>query len=232
MYVVVVDRRPLMEQRRASKAGSHISLNYRKMHPNSSVVPEFIGRPHSAMGHVNPGMYYGEGIRGGSGIGVVGGGGGGGGIGGNETPSGILVENEGPLQYPHFQVKNVDVESKKEKGRYLIQGVSLEARGGELLSVMSTQTAEGTLLLSALSGETTTKYGKVSGEFILNGNLVERKELKRRSAFVKTDCDWDSDLTVKQTLYFQYRLRRVKHRFAKLPLDDKVIMTFDFSFFC
>lgn len=181
------------------------------MLPNS-VVPEFIGRPHSAMGHVNPGIsYYGGGA----------GGGGGGGGGGNGSPGGVLMEG-GPFQYPHFQVKNLDVESRNESGRYLLQGVSLEARGGELLSVMSTQTSEGTLLLTALSGENTSAQGKVSGEFILNGNLVERKELKRRSAFVKSDSDWDSDLTVKQTLYFQYRLRRVKHRFAKLPLDDKV----------
>lgn len=174
---------------------------------SNSGVPEFVGRPHSAMGQVNPAMsYYGTG---------------GGTINGHSA--GVLVDG-GPFQYPHFQVKNLDVETRKERGRYLLQSVSLEARGGELLSVMSTQTSEGTLLLSALSGQTSSKHGKITGEFILNGNLVDRKELKKRSAVVKSDGDWDSDLTVKQTLYFQHRLRRVKHRFAKLPLDDKVCM--------
>ncbi|KAK6638527.1 hypothetical protein RUM43_006794 [Polyplax serrata] len=196
--------RPLTDQRRASKTGSHISLNHRKIMSNSG-VPEFVGRPHSAMGQVNPAMsYYGTG---------------GGTINGHSA--GVLVDG-GPFQYPHFQVKNLDVETRKERGRYLLQSVSLEARGGELLSVMSTQTSEGTLLLSALSGQTSSKHGKITGEFILNGNLVDRKELKKRSAVVKSDGDWDSDLTVKQTLYFQHRLRRVKHRFAKLPLDDKI----------
>lgn len=192
----------MSEQRRASKAGSHLSLNHRKM------APEFTGRAHSAMGHVNPGMTF----YGGGGVGV--------------SPPGIPASHigeGGPFQYPHFQVRNMDVESTNEKGRYLLQGVSLEVRGGELLSVMSTHTSEGTLLLSALSGEKIPGRGKVSGEFILNGNLIDRKEIKKRSAYVKADCEWDSDLTVKQTLYFQYRLRRVKHRFAKLPLDDKVI---------
>lgn len=125
-----------------------------------------------------------------------------------------------------LQVRNLDIESSKEKGRYLLQGVSFEVRGGELLSIMTTQTAEGTLLLSALCGEKTSSNRKVTGEFILNGNLVDRKQLEKRSAFVKCDCEWDLDLTVKQTLHFQYRLRRVKHRFAKMPLDDKVCSFF------
>lgn len=103
-----------------------------------------------------------------------------------------------------------------------MQGVSFEVRGGELLSVMTTQVAEGTLLLSALAGEKTPKAGKVTGEFILNGNLIDRKQLKKRSAFVRCDCNWDLDLTVKQTLHFQSRLRKVKQRFAKVPVRDKV----------
>lgn len=172
-----------------------MSLNHRKILPGS-VAPEFVARPHSVAGHVDPGLpYYGGG-----------------------------PPDVGPFRYPHLQVRNLEIESKKEKGRYLLQGISFEVRGGELLSVMTTQTAEGSLLLSALAGEDVSTRGKVTGEFILNGNLIDRKQLKQRSAFVKCDCNWDLDLTVKQTLYFRYRLRRVKHRFAKLPLDDKVII--------
>ncbi|KAL0277041.1 UNVERIFIED_CONTAM: hypothetical protein PYX00_004462 [Menopon gallinae] len=185
--------RTLAEQRRTSKAGSHLSLNQRKLLP--PVEPEFTARPHSAMGHINHGMpYYGAGA----------------------------APEAGPFQYPHLQVRNLEIESKDDKGRYLLQGVSFEVRGGELLSVMTTQVSEGTLLLSTLAGEKTPKAGKVTGEFILNGNLVDRRQLKKRSAFVKCDCNWDLDLTVKQTLHFQSRLRKVKQRFAKVPIHDKI----------
>ena len=43
-----------------------------------------------------------------------------------------------PFAYPHLQVRGLDVESRSNRQQLLLQGVSLEVRGGETLAIMAT----------------------------------------------------------------------------------------------
>lgn len=55
----------------------------------------------------------------------------------------------------------MDIAAPNHKERLVVQGVSFEVRGGELLAVMATHAQEGSTLLAALSGDRHANVGKV-----------------------------------------------------------------------
>ncbi|XP_054275896.1 ATP-binding cassette sub-family G member 8-like [Macrosteles quadrilineatus] len=113
--------------------------------------------------------------------------------------------NRGELyngQYPHLQVRGMDVEGQKKEP--LLQGVSFEVRGGEILAVMATTAPEGKALLDGLMGHANARIAHI----ILNGQKLTQSSLQRRAAYVRADFVLAPNLSVAQTLAFYSILRR------------------------
>lgn len=67
--------------------------------------------------------------------------------------------------------------------------------------------SEGTAILDTLAGRRSYR-GRVSGEFLLNGNPVTLPRLGARIAYVRRDYRMHPDITVAQTMRFHALLRK------------------------
>ena len=128
---------------------------------------------------------------------------------GFQTPQSLEDNNglEPYFKHPHFQVRGLTYESTKRKGR-ILEGISFDLRGGELLAVMSTTTGEGTALLNIVSGHRRSS-DRISGEFLLNGNPVALQRLASRVAFVRNDYRLHPDITVEQTMKYHAMFKQI-----------------------
>ncbi|KAG8226649.1 hypothetical protein J437_LFUL005301 [Ladona fulva] len=102
---------------------------------------------------------------------------------------------------PHMQVRGLEVGGKD---RPLLNGISFEVHGGEVLAVMATVEEEGTALLDVLAG--VRKHS--AGDILLDGRQM-RTQLKKYVAYVPKDAPSAlcGDLTVRQTLRLHWLLR-------------------------
>nr|CAD7462577.1 unnamed protein product [Timema tahoe] len=130
------------------------------------------------------------------------------------------------FKYPHLQVRGLEVESKSSKHMLLLQGISFEVHGGEIMAVMATAEEEGTGFLEALSGRSS-HTGRIRGDVLLNGQLVHSHQLRDRVAYVESNSHLSPDLSVKQTLRFHHWLRRAGNDKAestagKIEVQDKI----------
>ncbi|KAG8278097.1 hypothetical protein J6590_028923 [Homalodisca vitripennis] len=129
-------------------------------------------------------------------------------------------------QYPHLQVRGMDIEGPNKEP--ILQGVSFEVRGGEILAIMSTTAesalssrsrkhksritqlsetyfvTEGKALLDGLMGHARARIAHV----ILNGQKLTQTSLRRRAAYVRADFILAPSLSVAQTLAFYSILRK------------------------
>ncbi|XP_071443660.1 uncharacterized protein [Hetaerina americana] len=106
-----------------------------------------------------------------------------------------------PNRYPHLQVRGLELSGKE---RPLLNGVSFEVHGGEVLAVMATVEEEGTTLLDVLAG-----IRKPSGgDIILDGRPM-RSQLRKYVSHVPKDAPSAlcGDITVRQTLRLHWLLR-------------------------
>lgn len=55
--------------------------------------------------------------------------------------------------YPHLQVRGLEVESRRSRRHLLLQGISLEVRGGELMAIMATSGECNKLILKVKAGK-------------------------------------------------------------------------------
>ncbi|KAK9500573.1 hypothetical protein O3M35_001813 [Rhynocoris fuscipes] len=117
--------------------------------------------------------------------------------------------------YPHLQVRNMNVRSKK--GEPMINNLSMEVKAGEILAIMATNSCTGTCLLHALSGR-----HPYTGQVSINGISVSPQELKARTATVHKDTVLPRDLQVHSCMRYYARLRRAPGTRGKLPMDDQV----------
>lgn len=101
------------------------------------------------------------------------------------------------------------------KQHLLVNDVSFEVRGGEIMAVMSTSEEEGTAILNAIAG----KISPVVGEIFLNGQHVRARHLKNRVAYVQSDAHLCKDMTVIQTLRFHYDLKNPTGKLEHLKID-------------
>ncbi|XP_017770298.1 PREDICTED: ATP-binding cassette sub-family G member 8 isoform X2 [Nicrophorus vespilloides] len=132
-------------------------------------------------------------------------------------------EDIGPSYiYPHLQVHNLGVLpssnskiSMRTKQHLLINDVSFEARGGEVLAVMATSEDEGTAILDVIAG----KSSPVIGDVLLNGQNVRKSALRSRVAYVQSDSHLCKDMTAIQTLRFHYDLKRPTGKLEHLKID-------------
>lgn len=107
------------------------------------------------------------------------------------------------------------------KRHLLINDVSFEIRGGEIMVIMATSENEGTALLNTIAG----KESPVVGDILLNGQHVRARHLKNRVAYVQSDAHLCKDMTVIQTLRFHYDLKKPTSKLQHLKIDamDRVI---------
>ncbi|XP_056632614.1 ATP-binding cassette sub-family G member 8 isoform X1 [Diorhabda sublineata] len=127
--------------------------------------------------------------------------------------------SETTFMYPHLQVHGLGVlpssTSCKSRHHLLLNEISFEIRGGEIMAIISTSEEEGTALLDVVAG----LQKPVLGTIILNGRKVESHTLKPRVAYVQSDLNLCKDMTVVQTLRFHYDLRKPTDKLGYLKIE-------------
>lgn len=121
--------------------------------------------------------------------------------------------------YPHLQVGGVGIWPKESciesKQHLLLNDISFEIRGGEIMAVMATNEKEGTALLDLVAGLTK----PVVGDIILNGQNIRTTALKSRVAYVQSDPHLCKDMTAVQTLRYHYDLKKPTDKLGYLKID-------------
>ncbi|KAJ9579822.1 hypothetical protein L9F63_004528, partial [Diploptera punctata] len=125
------------------------------------------------------------------------------------------------FKYPHIQVRGLEVASRRNKQLLLLQGISFEVHGGEIMAVMATSEEEGTGLLDSLSGRSS-NIGKQRGAILLNGQSVSSNQLRDRVAYVQCDSHLSPDLSVRQTLSLHHWLRHSSSHHGKIGTKDRI----------
>lgn len=122
--------------------------------------------------------------------------------------------SEGALpRYPHLQVRDLSYEMDMSSAWHtlcggartklrMLEGLSFEAKGGEIMAIMATTESEGTALLDILANRHRKWRCRLRGEFMVNGLYLTLKKLERCVAYVQRYTDFGADMSVRQTLLF------------------------------
>ncbi|XP_054706333.1 LOW QUALITY PROTEIN: ATP-binding cassette sub-family G member 8-like [Uloborus diversus] len=126
----------------------------------------------------------------------------------------IPREGAGP-RHPHLQVRDLSYEMDMSSAWHtlcggartklrMLEGLSFEVRGGEILAIMATTESEGTALLDILSNRHRKWRCRLRGEFLVNGLYLPPKRLQRCVAYVQrcTHQGGLPDMSVRQALLF------------------------------
>jgi ABC-type multidrug transport system ATPase subunit len=109
-----------------------------------------------------------------------------------------------------IEFRNVDFEVNKGKTKVL-QQVHGRARPGRILAIMGPSGSGKTSLLNALAGTTrATKGSRLTGTLLVDGQVVSAVTEEAsgvRSAYVRQQDVFYSQMTVRETLMFSARLR-------------------------
>lgn len=116
-------------------------------------------------------------------------------------------------RYPHLQVRDLSYELDMSSAWHtlcggartklrMLEGLSFEARGGEILAIMATTENEGTALLDILANRHRKWRCRLRGEFMVNGLYLTLKKLEKCVAYVQRYTDFGPDMSVRQTLLF------------------------------
>uniref|UniRef100_A0A0U9HSG6 Putative ABCG protein n=1 Tax=Chrysomela populi TaxID=154003 RepID=A0A0U9HSG6_CHRPP len=114
------------------------------------------------------------------------------------------------FMYPHLQVCGVGVFPKtsglcfRSRRHLLLNEISFEIRGGEVMAIMATSDEEGAAVLDVVAG----MRSPVLGSVLLNGQNVRQRHLRSRVAYAQNDSRMCEDMTAVQTLRFHYDLKR------------------------
>lgn len=102
------------------------------------------------------------------------------------------------LVYPNIQVHCLDVNP-------CLRGVSLQSKGGDLFAIMATSQREGTALTECLTG----LNERMSGEILINGQQISRRDLRELCSYVPAlnSSSLDPRMSVQCTLNFHAALR-------------------------
>lgn len=123
-------------------------------------------------------------------------------------------ENEGvPVKHPHLQVRDMAFEIDKSSSFQrvcggtrtklrLLDGLSFEVRGGEILAIMATTVLEGTTILDILANRYPKVQSRLHGDIIVNGLRMTPSELEQCVAYVQDESEFSPDMSVRQTLLF------------------------------
>lgn len=125
------------------------------------------------------------------------------------------------FMYPHLQVNNIGIWPEsgtcclKSKNHLLLNEISFEVRGGEIMAVMATSEQEGAVLLDTIAG----LRSPLIGEILLNGQHVKAHSLRSRVAYVQEDAHLCEEMTVVQTLRFHHDLKKPTDKLGYLKID-------------
>ncbi|CAG9773060.1 unnamed protein product [Ceutorhynchus assimilis] len=124
--------------------------------------------------------------------------------------------------YPHLQANQISLWPSasnscfSSKNHLLVSDASFEARGGDLLAIMSTSELEGTALLDLVAG----RRCPVQGEVLLNGQRVRPSLLRDRVAYAQSDPNLCMDMTAVQIMRFHYDLKNPTEKLGYLKIDS------------
>ncbi|XP_014663723.1 PREDICTED: uncharacterized protein LOC106806330 [Priapulus caudatus] len=123
------------------------------------------------------------------------------------------------VPYPHLQLRNLthEVKSKQQGGRIpkqrtsrrILDNLSFEVHGGEIMAIMGHSGSGKTCLLEILGNRM--RNGKTVGSVVLNGNLGTTSDLYKKVAHVRKETHLVPYLTVAQTLKFFLMFKKPEH---------------------
>ncbi|XP_037091076.1 ATP-binding cassette sub-family G member 8-like [Pollicipes pollicipes] len=126
-------------------------------------------------------------------------------------------------KHPHLQVRDLHCERRVDGAwRRLVEGATFEARGGDLVGVMTTAEREGTAILDALADCGSRWSMRVSGDLVVNGCQVEPARLARRVAYVQQECNFSPNMSVRQTMLFHAFLQEPGHVARGFNVKQKI----------
>ncbi|KAH7646586.1 abc transporter sub-family g-like protein [Dermatophagoides farinae] len=116
-------------------------------------------------------------------------------------------------KHPHLVVKDLMYEvDKSSNWRRLcgfsrqklrvLEDISFDVRGGELMAIMSTSANEGTSLLNVLGARHDYRNGTARAEIYLNGVLISTKHLSHMIGYVTKNMQLCSTMSTRQALLF------------------------------
>ncbi|KAJ1748521.1 hypothetical protein LPJ79_004442 [Coemansia sp. RSA 1821] len=115
------------------------------------------------------------------------------------------------------------VDSKAEKTnstRTILNEISGQVRGGEMIAIIGSSGAGKTTLLNALSGRIV--GGRLSGQVLFHGGPRYPGSYKRLTAYVQQDDIMHSMLTVKETLTYAAKLRLSNAQYSSEQKNERV----------
>ncbi|CAG0884113.1 unnamed protein product [Cyprideis torosa] len=105
------------------------------------------------------------------------------------------------VKEPYLQVRGLTYERREgHLNRTILDSISFDCRGGELLSFMCTNEREGTAVLDVIANRFARFGHKLKVDIIVNGCRVRPDRLEPRVAYVTQDRNFNPDMTVQQTL--------------------------------
>ncbi|KAJ2450336.1 hypothetical protein EV183_004358 [Coemansia sp. RSA 2336] len=116
-----------------------------------------------------------------------------------------------------------EVDSKTEKTsstRTILNEISGQVRGGEMVAIIGSSGAGKTTLLNALSGRIV--GGRLSGQVLFYGGPRYPGSYKRLTAYVQQDDIMHSMLTVKETLTYAAKLRLSNTQYSSEQKTERV----------
>ncbi|TRY75875.1 hypothetical protein TCAL_09947 [Tigriopus californicus] len=109
-------------------------------------------------------------------------------------------------QYPHIQLRDCSLVEKASKLR-LLEGLTMEAQGGELVGVLATNAENGSLFCDLLSGTYPSKQYYSEGQILLNGHRITRSRLRSRVSYARSNHCFPENLSVRQVMLFRAYLQ-------------------------
>ncbi|KAG1655937.1 ATP-binding cassette sub-family G member 8 [Nymphon striatum] len=121
-------------------------------------------------------------------------------------------------KHPHLQVRNLGYEIDRSPiwkrlcglarvKQKVLQNLSFEVFGGEILGIIATRESEGSAILDVLADRHAKWQTCVRGQFIVNGYPVKTRKLSDRVAYVQSDTNFSEDISVRQCLLFMSLLQ-------------------------
>ncbi|CAB3987012.1 ABC transporter, ATPbinding domain containing [Paramuricea clavata] len=122
-----------------------------------------------------------------------------------------------------FEDLGLALKSGENKGKIVLQGVTGHVRAGEVTAVMGPSGAGKTTFLNTLSGKA--YYGDANGKILFNNNEVKGiKQFRSITGFVPQEDTMHRNLTVREVLYYQAKLRLPAGTDTRI-IKDKIVQT-------
>ncbi|OLY84454.1 ATP-binding cassette sub-family G member 2 [Smittium mucronatum] len=109
---------------------------------------------------------------------------------------------------------------KRGPQKIVINNISIEMRGGELLAIIGASGSGKTTILNMIAGRLT--KGSVMGEILFNGELRDPKNFKNILSYVEQDDNLNPYLTVQETIEYMAKLRLPSSKSSNIDKAERV----------